>query len=127
MTLRISNQTANTQPDDALIVTVVCSNTRCSEVRARGELDVATAGLLALALEEQRAAKRRYVRLDLSGLTFMDCAGLSVILRAHHQLLADGGTLILTGASPRVQRVLHITALDEVLLTLTRIRGFDQS
>ena len=65
MTLPISNQTANSQPDDALSVTVVCSNTRCSEVRARGELDLATAHLLASALEEQRVANRRYVHLDL--------------------------------------------------------------
>ncbi len=57
------------------------------------------------------------MRLDLSAVTFCDCAGLGVLVQAHHRFLAVRGTLLLIDVSPRMARLLTITALDEVLLT----------
>jgi len=88
-----------------------------SQLRAHGELDVATADRLAAILEQQRATGHRYVRLDMSGITFLDCAGLGVLVAAHHRFLAARGTLILTGLGKRTWRLLQLTALDHVLFT----------
>jgi anti-anti-sigma factor len=78
-------------------------------------LDSATVGLLAAALEEELRRAHRFVRLDLSRLTFMDGAGLEVLAQAHNQFLAARGTVVLTGLSRQVTRLLAITRLDEAL------------
>ena len=52
-----------------------------AEVHIRGELDIASAPQLA-AILDAALANARLVVLDLSQLTFMDCAGLDAIIRA---------------------------------------------
>ncbi|MEV4557873.1 STAS domain-containing protein [Kitasatospora sp. NPDC049285] len=79
-------------------------------VRACGEIDLDTApGLhreLARALTE-----RREVVLDLSGVTFMDCAGLGALVRARNQAERCGARLVLRGAGGCVVRLLRLTGL----------------
>lgn len=84
-------------------------------VAVAGELDLASADQLAATLEEQTRRGRRYVRVDVSGLTFLDATALGVLAAAHHDLLAHRGTLTMTGVSPAVSRLLRITGLDGVL------------
>jgi anti-anti-sigma factor len=86
-------------------------------VRAVGEWDLAGADALADVLEAHERAGRRFVRLDLSAVTFLDCACLEVLVTAHARLLASRGTLVLTGVTPRILRLLSLARLDEVLLT----------
>ncbi len=100
----------------ALLVTTERQDATSVSVRVDGELDIATRGILADALADQLRRGRRYVRLDLSGLSFCDCAGLNVFVHAHHRFLAAHGTLVLTGVGPRIHRLLTITGLDDVLL-----------
>ncbi len=88
-------------------------------VRAVGEWDLAAADTLADLLAEHEKAGRRFVRLDVSEVTFVDCTCLGVIVAAHRRLLAARGTLVLTGVTPRLQRLLSLTGLDRVLLTTT--------
>lgn len=79
-----------------------------------GEIDVTTTGILADALA--RAAEVALVVVaDLTAVTFMDSTGLNTLLRAHHDLIAQGGRLALTGAQSPVQRVLDITGVDTVI------------
>lgn len=54
--------------------------------------------------------------LDLTGVTFIDCAGISVLLAVHRRAHLEGGQLRVLGASPRVRRVLALTRLDWVLM-----------
>ena len=84
-------------------------------VQLEGEVDSASAGLVGVALREQLEQGHRFLRLDLSRLTFLDCAGLRVLVIAHNEFLYAGGTLVLTGVGPRVARLLSITGLDEAL------------
>jgi anti-sigma B factor antagonist len=84
-------------------------------VRVVGELDMATAAPLWAVLEGHCAAGRRFLRLDVSGLTFVDATALTGITAAHRALLANRGTLVLTGVHSLVARVLLLTGLDEVL------------
>jgi anti-anti-sigma factor len=49
-------------------------------VSAEGELDLSSSPALARELSVARASDAASIELDLSGLTFVDCAGLRVIL-----------------------------------------------
>ncbi|MDT4927242.1 MAG: hypothetical protein QOF92_109 [Pseudonocardiales bacterium] len=81
-----------------------------------GELDLATADQLTSVLTRHLLGGRRFVRLDLSGLDFLDCAGLRSLVSGHNVYLARGGTLVLTHVGPRPARLLEITELDGALL-----------
>jgi hypothetical protein len=48
------------------------------------------------------------------------CAGFDVLIEAHHQFVAAGGALVMTGVGPRIARLLELTGLDRTLLTITR-------
>jgi anti-anti-sigma factor len=86
-----------------------------STVQVHGELDLASADTLTAALEHELTVGHRFVRLDLSRLTFTDCAGLRALVAAHNRFLAARGTMVLTGLRPQVTRLLAITHLDDAL------------
>jgi anti-sigma B factor antagonist len=76
---------------------------------ALGELDLASAPELERVLEAV-IGDSSVVIVDLSGVTFVDCAGLRPVRRA----LREGGSLAqvrLSGARPFVQRVVHTAGL----------------
>ena len=81
--------------------------------RPAGDIDVATAGPLReelLALVE--AEQPEHLVIDLRDVTFMDSAGLSVLIRVRKQQLQHGGDVTVVNPSPRVDRILKITGLD---------------
>ena len=86
-------------------------------VRADGEWDLANAHVLADALAEHQRAGRRFVRLDISAVTFLDCTCLEVLAAAHVRLLGTRGTLVLTGVPARIMRLLSLAGLAQVLFT----------
>jgi anti-sigma B factor antagonist len=97
-------------------VTVASSHANHATVYLKGSVDLATSELLADVLNQQLGTGRRFVRLDLSGLLFLDCAGLRTLVHAHNAFLAARGTLVLTGIRPHIARLLQISHLDEALL-----------
>ncbi|MCM2426989.1 STAS domain-containing protein [Streptomyces sp. RKAG337] len=50
--------------------------------------------------------------IDVTGVTFMDCRGLSALVRAHNLISARHGRLHLTGVRPHLRKLLHLTGLD---------------
>ncbi|MFF5181406.1 STAS domain-containing protein [Micromonospora sp. NPDC000316] len=84
-------------------------------LRLAGELDMSTAGELTAAIDRLTAAGERRMLLDLSDLTFCDSTGMAVFVRGDNRVAADGGWLRLVGASGRVDRVLRVTGLADVL------------
>lgn len=84
-------------------------------VRVGGELDLATSAPLWAVLDSHLRAGRRFIRLDMSGVTFLDATALSGIVSVHERLLAARGTLVVNGVRSLVARVLRMTGLDEVL------------
>jgi anti-sigma B factor antagonist len=84
-------------------------------IKVNGELDLSTAAPLWAVLQSHLAAGRRFLRLDLSGVTFLDATVLTGITRAHKELLSRRGTLVITGVRALVSRVLRMTGMDEVL------------
>ena len=78
---------------------------------ARGELDLVAAPRLrdqVLAL----AAPDITIRIDLSGVTFLDSSGLGTILGLLSDADRDGWRLRIASPSPPVQRVMTIAGLD---------------
>jgi len=82
-------------------------------VRARGELDVATAETLRAALDGIVDAVR--VVLDLRGLSFIDSTGLHLVVALHKRAQRDGFELALLAPAPPVDRAFRICGLDKAL------------
>ena len=83
---------------------------------ATGELDLATAGDLRVAVLAAAAGSVR-LRLDVSGLTFIDSAGLGALLELHSTLETAGVHLEITAAEGPVRQALQITGLSHLLVT----------
>ena len=77
-----------------------------------GELDMATDAALRDALA---AATSRPVDLDLSGVSFMGCTTLRVLLRAAAARAGLGGGVSICNASDAVRRLLDIAGMDRLL------------
>lgn len=100
---------------DRLNVNVEIADGR-AVVRARGEIDLATAGLLRSVLENiRRPDGCRQVEVDLERVSFMDCSGLRELIRAKRRLRRQGGTLTLVTCSSQVDRLLELAGLDHHL------------
>jgi anti-sigma B factor antagonist len=80
----------------------------------RGELDLATADLVAARLRGLREHGETVV-LDLDELEFIDAAGLRVILRAAHDARTDGWAFTVTRGSAPVRRLFQLLDIDDVL------------
>jgi anti-anti-sigma factor len=76
-----------------------------------GELDIATAPRLADTL--RRARTRAPIILDLTGVTFMDCAGLHPILPAHLDAVARRAPFILV-LTPTINRLLQLAGVQDL-------------
>jgi anti-sigma B factor antagonist len=80
-----------------------------------GELDMATAPILARDLNSALDARPSALTLDLSELTFVDSTGLSVLITAHRRAGQDGCAFVLRSPRRAVLRTLQLTGLDEHL------------
>ena len=82
-----------------------------------GELDIASAELVTALLRCREHTKT--IRLDLAGLTFVDCAGLRALEALHDRLRCNTGRLVLAHVGPRVRQLLRMTGLDREISTLS--------
>jgi anti-sigma B factor antagonist len=82
-------------------------------VRLRGELDIATAPLLADYLREHTAGAPAYLLLDLAAVKFLAAAGITLIVTALRSEQGIRGQVHLIGVTdnPSVRRVLDLTRL----------------
>ena len=83
-------------------------------VVVNGELDAGTAPGLGGQLEPL-ADTGSHLILDLAGLRFCDCAGLSLFLRLQQRARAAGGSLQLAAHTPSVRRLITLARLSDVL------------
>lgn len=75
-----------------------------------GELDITDATRFACALSVAAATGSRVI-VDLAGLAFMDCSGLSALVSAGEQARRAGGDLALAAPQRPVARLLSLTGL----------------
>ena len=84
-------------------------------VRPRGALDLATAEPLEAELKRVEATDAEAIVLDLTGIEFMDCSGIRVLVEADRRSRRDGGRLRLTRGVGQVDRVIRLTGVDAIL------------
>jgi anti-sigma B factor antagonist len=80
-------------------------------LRIDGELDLYNAAGVRDELADI-APDVRYVLVDLTGLTFMDSAGLATLLDGARDVAGRNGTMMLVVGDPAVLRVLEVTGLE---------------
>ena len=84
-------------------------------VRVRGELDGAAAPQLVTAVKEAIGGGCGAVHLDLSGLAFLDSAGLSALLGMHRDWSDHDTTIVVVKASEPVRRLFDLTGVMRLL------------
>jgi anti-sigma B factor antagonist len=77
-------------------------------VAARGELDVATAPALREALDTARTRGARRLIADLAAVTFLDSAGLGVLVTSAKRLRMDDGEFVVVSDDPRIIAVVRV-------------------
>jgi anti-sigma B factor antagonist len=105
-----SDAIAGFDPPFALSQTRPASATAVIEIV--GGVDMSTAPRLAEFLEAQRTAAVPAVVIDLSGVTFLGSAGLSVLVDEQCRVESTGGTLLFVTGPHCVERALQVTGLD---------------
>ncbi|MEU8303177.1 STAS domain-containing protein [Actinomadura sp. NPDC048955] len=81
----------------------------------QGDLDMASAPALGERLLAALPRSARLLILDLSGVTFCDAAGLTLLIGIQRQATGLGLTLRLSAPRPQVAKLLRITGLDRGL------------
>ncbi|MFG2530119.1 STAS domain-containing protein [Streptomyces sp. NPDC048516] len=79
----------------------------------RGELDILAVSVLSDRLDEITGTQGTDLVVDVRAVTFIDCAGLSLLSRARYRTRQRGGRLRLTGVcgGGSVARLLRMTGL----------------
>lgn len=81
-------------------------------VRLSGELDHHSAAEVRGALDAVlRDVTVREMQLDMTDVTFMDSAGLGVVLGRYRTLAARGGRLIVSGVRTPIDRIFRMSGL----------------
>ena len=83
-------------------------------VEVYGEIDIQSAPQLR---DELLQVVRRHgpqLALDLTGVTFLDCAGVNMLLATRRRARLEGGWVRVTRASPRARRTISLLGLQEV-------------
>jgi len=83
-------------------------------IAPRGEVDIATAGQLRERVDQVIGRTTGTVVVDLTAVSFIDSTGLGVLIGARKRCEADGRTLVVVVAEPRIRKVFEITGLSEL-------------
>ena len=85
-------------------------------IAAPAEIDITTAGELQAVLAHWRTRGYAVVVVDMTGTHFCDSAGLTELVQAHRQAVADGGGLrLVIAADDAVLRIFTLIGLDRVI------------
>jgi anti-anti-sigma factor len=80
-------------------------------VAPRGEIDLATVDEVRAVLAEA-SENGGVVYLDLRGVTFIDSAGVRLVVEGARELKAREGELVVVRGGPEVTRVFNLVGLD---------------
>ena len=112
--------TLQPQPPGNLTV-VVRHEPEAAVVAVAGEIDLLTAPQLTAALDELVRTTTRHIAIDLSETTFMDSAGVHVLLQAHQRV---GRHLAVICAPGPVLRTLELLGLTKPLGVLASLEEY---
>jgi anti-anti-sigma factor len=80
-------------------------------ITVRGDIDLATAGDLLLRLVMLTGPATGRIALDLSQVTFIDCAGLRTLIALDQHARTTGGSVHVSAASLPAARLFELAAL----------------
>ncbi len=66
-------------------------------------------------VEELIKQQKTRIVLDMSEVSFVDSAGVGILVGSHGKVATAGGKLRMAGVTPRVLNVLRITKVDNLL------------
>jgi anti-sigma B factor antagonist len=86
-------------------------------VTAVGEVDIVTSTQLKRAFDVllARDPAPETIWADLTGIGFMDTSGVAVLLGTRARAIAAGSRLVVTSASPALQRLFDVTGIGRFL------------
>ena len=85
-------------------------------LRLAGEIDHHSASPLREEADRELSRKRpKSLIIDLSGVTFLDSAGLGYILGRYGKAQALGAETEVTGASDQIHRILRLAGADKLI------------
>ena len=87
----------------------------CTLVTLTGESDANTRQLLRDLLESEAPPDAHRLIIDLSGLRFIDSAGVHALIEVRAVLRDRGGELALVAPQPVVARVLNLIGADQLI------------
>ena len=86
-----------------------------STVIVTGEIDLSTSTRVNRELDDALDLGPSRLRLDLSGVSFMDTSGVAVLLKARRRALERDCRFSVSSSSPTITRLLEVTGLTELL------------
>jgi anti-anti-sigma factor len=92
-------------------------------VQLSGEMDVSSMGPLQELLLRIMRAKGPRLLLDLCGVSFMDCSGVTALIMTQRRAVQRQGWVRLIAVSQRVRTVIELTGVQEVLALPPRARA----
>lgn len=110
-------------PSAQLSIDASCPSPGTAVVTVIGEIDLSSCDVLRVRLLNVLSALHPHrIEVDLAGVTFLDCSGLTVLVVLGQAATRTGCRLRITNPQPIVRRVLDLTGLLGVLTA-----GFDQA
>ena len=92
------------------------SEKRALLIKVDGELDHHMAGIIKDAADRKiRATNARNIIFDLSDMTFMDSAGIGVIMGRYKKARSLGGKTAVFGTSAQTLRIIKMSGMDKVI------------
>ena len=86
-----------------------------SVLAVSGEIDIDTVDLLRSAVTDALQAGVRDLIIDLNQVTYLDSAGLGMLVGTYKRLTAEEGSLTVRCCVPRILRLFTITRLTDLL------------
>src|SRR5256886_17414171 len=105
------------------MTTTVVSNPPSAAVVLDGEMDISTGPAIRRFLLAAISGGDVHLAVDMSGVTFIDAAGIGVLVAAANRARRAGGGLSLLAPSRQVRRVLDVLHLDAILPAAQRSGG----
>lgn len=97
--------------------TTLIAKNRLVVMRIYGEIDHHMASEIRRRLESEiKRTGAINIALDFGRVTFMDSAGIGMILGRYKTVSALGGSVIIYDASQQVQRLLEMAGIDELVI-----------
>lgn len=83
-------------------------------IRARGTIDLSNVERFRVPLEDAARESPKGFVIDLSGVTYIDSAGIQAIIGAYKILMNSGGRISLIITDRNVKEILTITGLNQL-------------